>query len=197
MSCKVANDPDGDIYLADLEATLGNVEGQVRTLEKALAMHAEVKAQDAAYALRANALGLIYLELGARAREIFEELTVAFRGLLRESDLLSARNESLFLALLVLIGTYAAVHHFVMKSPSKSRAEGRDCYALSRLVGPEPREHGLPCRLFEVLEDRRVLARLRAAIPASLPSMDEHAAAVLDAIASGEFPESFPKEMQP
>ena len=43
----------------------------------------------------------IYLELGKRAREIFEELAVVFRGILRESDLLSARNESLFLALLM------------------------------------------------------------------------------------------------
>ena len=43
----------------------------------------------------------IYLELGKRAREIFEELAVLFRGILRESDLLSARNESLFLALLM------------------------------------------------------------------------------------------------
>lgn len=42
----------------------------------------------------------VYIELGSRVREVFEELTVAFRGILRESDLLSARNESLFLALL-------------------------------------------------------------------------------------------------
>jgi len=41
----------------------------------------------------------IYLELGSRSRELFEEIAVELSSIVRESDLLSSRNESLFLAL--------------------------------------------------------------------------------------------------
>lgn len=46
-----------------------------------------------------------YAELGQRAREVFEELTRTFNTVLRRSDLLTARNDSLFLALLTETGT--------------------------------------------------------------------------------------------
>ncbi len=38
----------------------------------------------------------LYLQLGRRAREVFSELSQAFQAVLRESDIISSRNESLF-----------------------------------------------------------------------------------------------------
>lgn len=41
----------------------------------------------------------IYAELGTRGRELFEEVTVAFKTVLRPSDIVTVRNESLFIVL--------------------------------------------------------------------------------------------------
>lgn len=58
------------------------------------------RSQSTLLVLSFDGIEQIYVELGERARELFEELTFAFKTVLRESDLLCARNESLFLALL-------------------------------------------------------------------------------------------------
>ncbi len=66
------------------------------------------KSQSSLIILNFEGIEHIYVELGKRARELFEELTMAFVAILRESDLLSSRNESLFLALLMETPTTAA-----------------------------------------------------------------------------------------
>ena len=49
-------------------------------------------------------LDQVYLEAGARAKEIFGELGRLFRGVLRDSDVLTARSESVFVILLTETG---------------------------------------------------------------------------------------------
>lgn len=42
----------------------------------------------------------LYIKLGARAREVFTELSAVFKSVLRETDVISARNESIFLIIM-------------------------------------------------------------------------------------------------
>jgi hypothetical protein len=66
------------------------------------------KSESSVLIINIQGIEQIYVELGQRARELFEELTAAFVAILRESDLLASRNESLFLALLMETPAVAA-----------------------------------------------------------------------------------------